>query len=277
METVRSRDYQLEYASCEQEIKARANEAPDRWLRTKIFYRCYVAVVFALAMYALVKYPLLTMVFLVFCYLVHHLCFMLYHSSLHAQFMEMKHEQLLTGPFIAFVHHYVNPRLLCCFVHRATYQSMVVLISLLPIFAVALFVGGGAVLPFVVSFLLWHLTPAPIHEWYHMPPKQRRDYFNAFEYAVFSLFERCKLISTRRHLNHHRHQMSNLEDVVEFDDMNVGKTISRLFDALWHWCLRVVYRPNKKNMTLFYSGLYLFTVVVASVVAVEIVSLLNML
>lgn len=274
MKSVHSRGYALDYESCVQEIQARAIASSDRVLRTRWFYRCFVTIVFGLSVYAAVEYPLLSLLFFIVGYFIHHLCFMLYHSSLHAQFIELDHRELRTGPFIAFVHHYVHPRLLCCFEHRATYQSSLMLASLLPVFLVAVFWGGLVMLPFISAFLLWHLTSAPIHEWYHMPTKQRRDYFNRFEFAVFSSLERCNLISTRRHINHHRHQLDNLEGVIEFDDMNVGKGLSRAFDGLWRWCLRRVYKPNTKRMTIFYSGLFLVTIMSATVLAYFIAAVL---
>jgi hypothetical protein len=269
------RDYELDYESCAREIVERSKGAYDQVLRTKTFYRLFVGLVFAGLLYSLISYPILTVLFFFFCYVGHHICFMSYHSSLHAQFIELDHRKLLTGPFIAFVHHYVHPRLLCCWEHRASYQSSVVLLSFFPIFFLCFYWGGLAMLPFVCTFLLWHLTSSPIHEWYHMPAKNRREYFNRFEYFVYSFLERHGLISTREHVTHHRHQINNKKDVVEFDDVNVGKGLSRFFDALWTLSLRVLYRQDKKYLTVFYSLFYMFSLALVSGVALLVTRLLQ--
>ena len=268
MNTSNPRTYQLDYDSCANEIIERSKTTYDSALRTKTFYALYVAAVIGLTLYSLVFYPLLTMAFFFLSYILYQLSFMVYHSSLHAQFIELDHRQLLTGPFIAFVHHYVNPRLLCCWEHRNTYQSFVVLITLSPIFALCFLLSGKVMIPYVVTFLIWHLSASPVHEWYHMPPKNRRDYFNRFEYAILNFFENINLISTKRHVNHHRHQINNKQDVIEFDDSNVGKSLSHFFDWLWKLSFRKLYKENKKYLTVFYTMLYIFSLILVSGVAV---------
>lgn len=265
------REYDLNYESCVSEIFARSNNAPDYLLRTRSFYRFFVTGILLLLLYAFISHPWLTLLFLVVSYFFHHICFMVYHSSLHAQFIEIDHSKLLTGPFIAFVHHYVNPRLLCCWEHRATYQSITVLSTFAFTFLCLLYLGGVVMLPFVATFLLWHLTSSPVHEWYHTPPKNRQAYFNRFEYRLYSTLEKMGVISTKNHITHHRHQINNKDAVVEFDDMHVGRLLSLAFDKLWSFCLRVVYQKNKKYMTIFYSVLYLLSLWVLSGLAVLIV------
>lgn len=268
MKSPQLRTYQLDYDSCANEIIERSKTAYDRILRTKLFYRLYVAGVIGLCLYSLVFYSLLTVFFLVFSYILYGICFMVYHSSLHAQFMELDHRKMLTGPFIAFVHHYVNPKLLCCWEHRTTYQSFVVFITLSPIFAMCFFFGGKVMIPYVITFLLWHLSSSPVHEWYHMPPKGRRDYFNRFEYAILTFLEKRNVISSKSHINHHRHQMYNKHEVIKFEDVNVGKSLSKLFDWIWRFNLRHLYKQNKKRLTIFYSLFYIFSLIFVSGVAV---------
>jgi hypothetical protein len=193
---------------------------------------------------------------------------MVYHSSLHAQFIEVDHRKLLTGPFIAFVHHYVNPRLLCCWEHRTTYQSFIIIITLSPIFALCFLLGGKVMIPYVATFLLWHLSSSPVHEWYHMPPKGRKEYFNPVEYAVLTFLENRNIISSKRHINHHRHQINNRHEVIEFEDANVGDSLSKFFDGLWKFCWRNIYKENKKYLTVFYSVFYVVSIVLMSGVAI---------
>lgn len=270
MKSVPVRNYQLDYDSCANEIIVRSKTAYDHALRTKFFYTLFVTAVFCLTAYSLLRYPLLTVVFFFLSYFLYNISFMMYHSSLHAQFMELDHRKLLTGPFIAFVHHYVNPKLLCCWEHRATYQSFVVLVTLSPIFAACFFFGGKGMIPYVATFLLWHLSASPVHEWYHTPPKVRKNYFNRLEYAILDFLEKRNIISTRRHVNHHRHQINNKQDVIEFDDANVGKTLSKLFDRFWQFCLRFIYKENKKNLTILYAVLYVITLCTLSGIALVI-------
>ncbi|GEM_PF-6490290 len=268
MQSVHPRTYQLNYDSCENEIIERSKTAFDHALRTETFYRLFVAAVVGLCLYSLVRYPLLTVAFFFLSYFAYQISFMVYHSSLHAQFVELDHKKLLTGPFIAFVHHYVNPRLLCCREHRNTYQSFIVLITLFPIFALCFLIGGKVMIPYVSTFLLWHLSASPVHEWYHLPPKNRKDYFNRVECAILNFLENRNVISTKRHVNHHRHHINNKQDVIEFDDSNVGEKLSKLFDHLWQFCWRHLYRENKKRLTVFYSILYVSSLVLVSGVAV---------
>lgn len=268
MKSTDSRTYTLHYDACKSEITARSQSAFDSLLRTKGFYQFFVTMVLGLLTYALFFHPLLTLLFFALCFIAHHICFMIYHSSLHAQFIEIKHQKLLTGPFIAFVHHYVNPKLLCCIEHRTTYQSLTILLTFTPIFALCFYIGGPAMSSFVSTFLLWHLTSSPIHEWYHVPPKHRKNYFNRIEFFIYQFLENKNIISTREHINHHRHQINNKQAVIEFNDINVGRYISFAFDKLWGFCCKYLYQKNKKNMTIFYSALYLLTLSLISGLAI---------
>lgn len=268
MKPAHHRNYQLDYESCVNEIVDRSKRAYDHFFRTKTFYRVFVSSVIGLSLYSLVHYPLLTIIFFFISYVSYHISFMIYHSSLHAQFIEIDHKKLLPGPFIAFVHHYVNPKLLCCWEHRVSYQSFIILITLFPIFSLCFLFAGKVMIPFVATFLLWHLSSSPVHEWYHTPPKARKDYFNHFEYAILSFLEKLNLISTRKHINHHRHQLKNKHEVIEFDDMNIGKRLSGVFDWLWRFSWHNLYKENKKNLTIFYTVLYLLSLIFVSGIAV---------
>lgn len=270
MKSVQQRTYQLDYDSCANEIIQRSKTAFDNAFRTRFFYKLFLTCVVGVTVYSLVLYPLLTIAFFFLSYLLYNISFMVYHSSLHAQFMEIDHRKLLTGPFIAFVHHYVSPKLLCCWEHRATYQSFVVLATVSPIFAVCFLIAGKVMIPYAVTFTWWNLSASPIHEWYHTPPKGRKTYFNRVEYAILHFFEQRNIISTKRHVNHHRHQINNKKEVVEFDDANVGETLSKFFDKVWQLSVRYIYAENKINLTILYTTLYLATLLLLSGAAIVI-------
>ena len=77
---------------------------------------------------------------------------------------------------------------------------------------------GQFTLGVVGSWLFWQTTLAPIHTWYHVKPNLRKRYFSKFEYLWLSLSEKFEFISTKKHFEHHKHGLHNLEEAKDFQD-----------------------------------------------------------
>jgi hypothetical protein len=74
---------------------------------------------------------------------------------------------------------------------------------------------------FFSSQYLAELLQSTIHEWYHNPVRNRKTFYSFPVYWTFVLLEKIGLASTKRHLDHHRHQLPSLEKVEVWLDLYV--------------------------------------------------------
>jgi hypothetical protein len=167
------------------------------------------------------------------CYVFNNLLFLVNHSRLHASFIELPEEQMSVICHHSFVHHYRNTRVyhetwletrMSYFMDARTVfdRAFRGFVLVIPIISVLLYrthpvLGIG----FFSSQYLAELLQSTIHEWYHNPVRNRKTFYSFPLYWTCVLLEKIGLASTKRHLDHHRHQLHSLENVEVWLDLYV--------------------------------------------------------
>jgi hypothetical protein len=72
---------------------------------------------------------------------------------------------------------------------------------------------------FFSSQYVAELLQSTIHEWYHNPVRNRKSFYSFPVYWGCTFLERIGLASTRRHVEHHRHQLPTLDRVEVWLDL----------------------------------------------------------
>ena len=160
--------------------------------------------------------------------------------------------------YIAWLHHYVEPKYLVCSEHYRAYLHWKFIIFFPIPTTIFLFLCGLGhfTLGVVGSWLFWQTTLAPIHTWYHVKPKCRKRYFSRFEYLWLFTFEKIGIISTKKHFDHHKHDLNNLEEAKDFQDAWMPAFIIKKYNRFFKWFQRL-YREGHSNMRNFLKKIIL--------------------
>jgi hypothetical protein len=197
---------------------------------------------------------------LVVCYVVENVQFVVTHVGLHASFVEMPERQMGTITHHSFVHHYRNPRvyhqtwlesrLAYFFCPRRGLRSVTTRVALVVYLAVAAIVGGYDPTAAIAALSCMGLTrglQTVAHEWYHHD--DRAGFYTAPVFGLLTLLERVGVMSTSRHLQHHRHHLHSLDAVHHWTDLYLPGG-DALGDALWEAALQR-HVPGEDRMVRF--------------------------
>lgn len=225
-------------------------------------YGFVVTVAVAGTAYAVWEEPLLALGGGLIFYFFNNVGFVMTHLQFHAAFIELPESKMSVLVHHSFIHHYRDTGIY----HKKWLESRM---SYFldprrgirdPIF---LLVGPAT---FLTVWFLWQFDPvlgigfiglgwgaqllqSTIHEWYHNPSRNRRDYYNPVLYAIFTFVEQIGIASTKKHVIHHRHQLNNLNEVVRWLDLEVP-LIERLPEYLWRKML-AMHVPGEERMSQF--------------------------
>jgi len=234
-------------------------------LRRTLMLAGYVAIVglsLAGVLYGLAVHPVIAIFGLVTAYIGNNLAFLLTHVRFHTSFIEVAERDMDLLVHHSFVHHYRDVQVyhktwletrMSYFLDARAGLSGAIFQSILPITLLAsgLLCLVAPVLGIVYCATLWaaQLLQSTVHEWYHVPSRSRKDFYNPVLYGSLTLLERIGLASTRRHMTHHRHHLRNLDEVDHWLDLALPFG-ERLAGRLWRAALSR-YEPGKTRMTDF--------------------------
>jgi hypothetical protein len=197
------------------------------------FYALIVASSIGGMIYTFYISPWFALAILPGCYVFNNLLFLVNHSRLHASFIELPEEDMSVICHHSFIHHYRN----ICVYHETWLETrMSYFMDARTVFDRA-FRGFVLGIP-MISLLLYRIDPvlgigffssqylaellqSTIHEWYHNPIRNRKTFYSFPVYWICTLMEKTELASTKRHLDHHRHQLPSLEKVETWLDLYV--------------------------------------------------------
>ena len=237
-------------------------------LRMLAAYAALHVFIFAGLVYTVSWSPELALGALLLCYVLENILFVLGHVGLHASFIETPEPQMTTITHHSFAHHYRDIRayhktwlssrmsyFVCPRNGFNTLTSYIYLVAPVLSAAVISLVDWRVGLCALSSLWGAHALQAVCHEWYH---HNDREGFYWWPTRLFlSGLERVGIMSTRKHLDHHRHHLHSLGDVHDWLDLYLPGG-ERLGDALWGWLLRK-HVPGERNMIkamLKLSGVY---------------------
>jgi hypothetical protein len=177
--------------------------------------------------------PWFALAILPVCYVFNNLLFVANHSRLHASFIELPEAKMNVICHHAFIHHYRN---ICVFHETWLETRMSYFIDARAMFD-RVFRGFILVIP-IISVIFYRINPvlgigffssqylaellqSTIHEWYHNPARNRKTFYSFPVYWTFVMLEKIGLASTKRHLDHHRHQLPTLDKVEVWLDLYV--------------------------------------------------------
>jgi hypothetical protein len=83
----------------------------------------------------------------------------------------------------------------------------------------------------------WH-TQALVHEWYHVPPSERRAYFSFAVYDYLAALERIGVADTVLHRQHHRNDSHALLKASDFFDTWAPASANAAVDRAWRDMVR---------------------------------------
>jgi hypothetical protein len=177
--------------------------------------------------------PWFALMILPVCYVFNNLLFLVNHSRLHASFIELPESDMSVICHHSFIHHYRN----ICVYHETWLETrMSYFMDARTVFDRA-FRGFVVGIPIISVLLYWinpvlgigffssqylaELLQSTVHEWYHNPARNRKTFYSFPVYWMLVLLEKTGLASTKRHLDHHRHQLPSLENVEVWLDLYV--------------------------------------------------------
>jgi hypothetical protein len=197
------------------------------------------------------------------CYVFNNLLFLVNHSRLHASFIELREKDMSVICHHSFIHHYRN----ICVYHETWLETrMSYFMDARTVFDRA-FRGFVIGIP-AISVLLYRIDPvlgigffssqylaelvqSTIHEWYHNPIRNRKTFYSFPLYWTCVLLEKTGLASTKRHLEHHAHQLPSLEKVERWLDLYVPFGEIPV-ERYWRKALST-YVPGETRMTDYIS------------------------
>ncbi|MER9117110.1 hypothetical protein NKH93_10835 [Mesorhizobium sp. M0954] len=226
-----------------------------------ILYILIVCSAFVGTLYCFYANPVFFVAILPVCYIVNNIAFLTVHSKLHASFIELPEKDMGVICHNSFIHHYRNIRIyhqkwletrLAYFMDpRIVFDGAFIgFFVLLPLISLFLFLIDPILgIAFVSTQCLAQLLQATIHEWYHNPVSNRKNFYNPLVYWTFTVLEKLGVASTKRHLGHHRHNLHNLDEVDVWLDlwMPFGE---RVTSRLWKVAL-TKYIPGQSQMTRY--------------------------
>ena len=209
-------------------------------------YAALNVVIFGGLLYTMTWAPLLAVSCLLLCYYLENVTFVIAHVGLHGVFMEAPESRMTTVTLHAFIHHYrdvrayrkawLESRLAYFFCPRRPLGTITThLYVTLPLVSAGLVALVDWRVGLCVLSCMWgaHALQSVCHEWYHND-KQREDFYWAPTYWLLSALERVGIMSTARHIDHHRHHLRNLDEVDNWLDLYIpgGEALG---EALWAW------------------------------------------
>lgn len=238
----------------------------------RLAYLFLYIVIVALAifgiLYSLYLSPIFCVLGLTFCYLADNFLFAIMHLRLHAQFIELPENKMNVIEHHSFIHHYrntkvyhetwlesrvayfIDPRAIGTnkhmFLYKITFNTLtsILLYIINPVIGITYFSG----------ILGTNLMQSTIHEWYHNPPKNRKKFYNPLLYLFLTFLEKIRIASSKRHLRHHVHNLSNLEKAQAWLDLYTPAG-ELLAGKMWQRIL-TRYTPGKQNMTDYMTKVY---------------------
>jgi hypothetical protein len=243
-------------------IKVKAGQ--ERAYPSKLNYKITLAMIFLSTIFMFFQYGFVNaFLFIIVGYFNHQFTFMIYHSRIHVNFQEKDFSNLHLREYIAWIHHYIDPKYLVCEEHyRAYLHWKFTLFFPLPTAFILYISGFGDYnLGVIGSWLLWQTTLAPIHTWYHVKPKLRKRYFSTLEYSWLWIFEKIGLISTRKHSLHHRHGLGDLENADNFQDAWMPFFIVRGYNKFFKW-VQTLYIEGQTKMRRFLRHVILINYII---------------
>jgi hypothetical protein len=201
-----------------------------------VFLALYVLIVSSSIggmLYTVYANPWFALMILPVSYFFNNLLFLVTHSRLHASFIELPEEKMSVICHHSFIHHYRN----ICVYHETWLETRMSYFMDARVIFDPVFRGWVVGIP-VISVLLYRIHPvlgigffssqylaellqSTIHEWYHNPVRNRKTFYSFPVYWTCALMEKIGLASTKRHLDHHRHQLHSLENVEVWLDLYV--------------------------------------------------------
>lgn len=215
------------------------------------------AVIFAGLAYTASWSPGLMLGTLVLCYVLENVLFVLGHIGLHVSFIETPEPQMTTITHHSFIHHYRDIRAYhkTWLSSRMSYficarNGLKTLTSYIYLAAPILSAGIISLVDWRVGLCalsgLWgaHALQSICHEWYHH--SEREGFYRWPTRLLLSGLERVGIMSTRRHIDHHRHHLHSLDEVHTWTDLYLPGA-ERLGEAMWAWVIGK-HVPGERNM-----------------------------
>ncbi|MBA2648171.1 MAG: hypothetical protein H0U75_01005 [Legionella sp.] len=246
----------------------------------KIYLFVYLLVVaFAIlgCSYSIYLNPKFAIIGLFFCYMADNFLFAIFHLRLHGLFIELPEHKMNVFEHHSFIHHYrnikvyhehwletriayfIDPRAITTnrlmFLYKIHFNILTsVLLGILnPIIGITYFSG----------ILATNLLQSTIHEWYHNPIKNRKNFYNPILFIFLSGLEKIKIASSKRHLRHHKHNLSNLDKAESWMDLYTPAG-EWLANKLWKRIL-TKYVPGEYNMTIYMTKFYEFAIILVQI------------
>lgn len=225
--------------------------------RQLLVYTVLHVVIFVGLAYTLATNPMLALVGLLLCYVLENLMFVFGHIALHCSFIEFKESEMMTIGHHSFVHHYrdirayhkswLASRLSYFYCPHRGLRSMstkgYLIAQLCSAGIIALFDWRAGLCALACMWSMRSLQSV-CHEYYHH--NDRTSFYWLPTRLMLEGLEAVGILSTRRHLLHHRHHLRNLDEVNEWTDMwlpgaeRVGRTV-------WSWLL-ARHVPGERKM-----------------------------
>lgn len=227
-----------------------------------LIYFSIICVTFGCVAYCLYRNPLFSIFAFTVAYIGDNIGFSITHVRFHTSFIELPESKMEVLVHNSFIHHYRDVQIY----HKTWLESRVSYFIdpkagvFSPVF-MSVVVGN-----LLIGWMMYHLHPvlglsyfsmlwlaellqSTIHEWYHNPVSNRRRFYSAAVYWLFSFLEKIGIASTRGHLQHHRHRLHNLNEVEKWLDLYLPKG-ELLPTLLWKKAM-ARYEPGKENMTTY--------------------------
>jgi hypothetical protein len=227
-----------------------------------LFYFGIIGVTFSGVAYCLYVNPLFSIFAFFIAYVGDNIGFSITHVRYHASFIELPESKMEVFLHNSFIHHYRDVQ-----IYHKTWLESRVSYFMDPKEGVFSSVFLTVVVwNLLLGWLMYHLHPvlgisyfsmlwlaellqSTIHEWYHNPVSNRKLFYSAPVYWLFTFLEKIGIASTRDHLQHHRHRLHNLNEVEKWLDLYLpmGEVLPAL---IWKKAI-ARYVPGKENMTTY--------------------------
>ena len=162
------------------------------------------------------------------------------HMTTHALYIESPMEKWEPGVFVAWLHHYCSASEIYknWLVHRLNFlmQKKGSSIALGAVWVLPFLIFVLALLPLYCWFLFWFSMIEPVHEFYHVPKAKRKEHFSFPVYYFLRGLQWLGLLNEKDHVEHHRHNKTDLESVSKFYDL-YWPFADSIFDVFWRTAL----------------------------------------
>jgi len=236
----------------------------DRIFNTYVYYLISSAII-SLTIATLIVSPISSVI--VACILGYWLAqfiFQFGHMTTHALYIESPPEEWEPGVMVAWLHHYENTRAIYehSLIHRLNFimQTKGCAVAYLAAWVVPYLLFGSSLGTLYVWFLFWFNMVEPVHEWYHVPKSKRKTHFSAPMYYWLSLLGKLRILDEEGHIEHHRHTLTNMEEVTKFSDL-YSPFADTVFDRLWANALvardKQLFKSSPIRKSIYVQGIIL--------------------